>query len=146
MLRSIFAPALDASTVKSTFCAATKGAVRSAAIKAKLTRSVRIIREPFRPAPSMTSEILVGGTGRGKAGGDLRSAVMRLSQCSSESDAGAEDLDASRVRRFERRRDGDCSTASAAGDGGDNHGLLVYAAVDDDRLAGAKADRAGDRD
>src|SRR5215469_7541746 len=144
MLRSIFAPALDASTVKSTFCAATKGAVRSAAIKAKLTRSVRIISESFRPAPSMTSpEILVGGTRRGKAGGDLRSAVMRLSQCRSESDAGARNLDAGRVRRFERCRDSDCGSASAEGGGGHNHGLLVCAAVNRDRLTNAKADRAG---
>src|SRR5581483_2939543 len=144
MLRSIFAPALDTSTVKSTFCGAAKGAVRGTMIKAKLRRSTRMINESFRPAPSMTSpEILVGCAGCGKAGGDLRSAVMRLGQCSSERNAGAGNLDASRVRRFERRRNGDCGTASAEGGGGDDHGFLVCAAIHGDRLAGAKADRAG---
>src|SRR5581483_2806336 len=106
--------------------------------------SARIIIESFQPAPSMTSpEILVGSAGRGKAGGDLRSAVMRLGQCSSERNAGAGDLDTNRVRGLERRCDGDCRAASAKGGGGDNYCLLVCAAVNGERLANAKADGAG---
>src|SRR6185369_13142625 len=63
---------------------------------------------------SMTSPVIfVGGAGRGKAGGDLRPAVMRFSQRSSESDAGAGDMGATGVRGFERRRDCDRCPASA---------------------------------
>src|ERR1039457_4625236 len=106
-------------------------------------------------APSITSPvILVGRTGRGNAAGDLRPAGMRLGQCGGEGDAGAGDLCTGRVRRLERRSDGDCGTgaasagaaASAAGGSGDNRRLLVRATVNGDGLAGAKGCPAGDSD
>ena len=50
-------------------------------------------------APSRISPvILVGRTGGENVGGDLRPAVMRLGQCSSEGNAGAGDLHAGRGR------------------------------------------------
>jgi hypothetical protein len=58
--------------------------------------------------------VLVGRTGRGNAAGDLRPGGMCLGQCTGQGDAGAGDLRASRVRRLERRRDGDCGAAAAS--------------------------------
>src|SRR5690349_14942030 len=48
MLRSILAPALDTSTVTSTFCANAKEAVKIIMIRAKLTKRTGMISESFQ--------------------------------------------------------------------------------------------------
>ena len=58
--------------------------------------------------PSITFRgVFVGRTGRWSVAGDLRPAGMRPGQCGGEGDAGAGDLCAGRVRKSERRGDGD---------------------------------------
>ena len=111
------------------------------------THEIRVW-EPRADAPSIPPPvILVGRAGRGSVTGDLRPAGMRPGQRSGESDASAGDLCTGRVRKSERRGDGDCGAASAAGDGGDNRRLMIRAAaVNGDGLAGAKSYRAGDEE
>src|ERR1035438_8934282 len=66
-------------------------------------------------APSITSPVIfVGRTRCGSVAGDLRPTGVRLGQCGGEGDARAGDLSTGRVRRLERRRDGDCRTGARA--------------------------------
>ena len=90
--------------------------------------------------------ILVGRARRWNVVGDLRSAGMRPAQCSGEGDAGAGDLCTGRVRKSERRGDGDCGVPPNLRDGRDNRRLRVCATVDGDGLAVAETSRVGDRD
>ena len=83
--------------------------------------------------------IVVGRTRRGSVAFDRRPAGMRLWQCGRERDAAAGDLCIGRVRKSERRSDGDCGAASAECDGVDNRRLMVCTTVNGDRLASAKA-------
>src|ERR1051325_130394 len=69
MLRSIFAPALDASTDNITFCAAAEGAVSPAPIRARQRNSTRTASELLRP------ELLVG---RRSTWGKTCAALTRL--------------------------------------------------------------------
>src|ERR1039458_2670007 len=106
---------------------------QAVALFARQTRARNSDLTGVSRAPSITSPVIfVGRTGCGSVAGDLRPTGMRLGQCGGEGDAGAGDLCTGRVRRLERRRDGDCgagaasaAASAAAGGGGDNRRLMV---------------------